>query len=68
MFVVFLYFSASEHRPAWRCRTEGSVDLACDDQATIYVVVGELNTENMKQKDSHLLVAGHIACVFHKCL
>ena len=38
------------------------MDLVWDDQATIYGVVGELNTKNMKQKDSYLIV-GHTACI-----
>ena len=38
------------------------MDLLCDDQATIYGVVGELNTKNLKQKDNHLIV-GHTACI-----
>ena len=39
------------------------MDLVCDDQATIYGVVGELNTKNMKQKDNHLIVA-HVLHAF----
>ena len=45
------------------------MDLVCDDQATIYGGVGELNTKNMKQKDNHLItMIGHTACISRKRL
>ena len=43
------------------------MDLVCDDQATIYGVVGELNTKNMKQKDNNS-IAGHTARISRKRL